>query len=55
MSEAMLTAIGTAVTAVQTDAMSVLSTILPVALALAGVIWVARRVFRWFRGMTGGQ
>lgn len=52
MTEAMQTAIGTAFSNVQTDVMAVLGTALPIAIAIAGVVWVCRKAFRWFKGMT---
>lgn len=52
MTTEMTTAIGTAFTAVQGDVMTVLSTALPIAIAIAGVLWVCRKAFKWFRGMT---
>lgn len=55
LTQDMITAITTAVGTVQGDALAVIGAILPVALGLAGVIWLAKRAFRWFRGMTGGQ
>lgn len=55
MSETMVTAFQTALGTVQGDVLQAIGVALPIALSVAGVIWVAKRLFRWFRGMTGGQ
>lgn len=50
----LLSNLTTALGTVQSDVMSALGVALPIALAVAGTIWVLRRVFRWFSGMANG-
>ena len=52
MGEAMITAFTTAFTAVQADVNSVLTAAIPVAAGIAGVTWVARKAFKWFKSMA---
>lgn len=47
------TTVQTALQTVQGDVTSVLAVVIPIALAIGGVIWVARKAFRWFKGMAG--
>lgn len=53
MAETMITAFSTAFGAVQTDVMAVLGAAIPVAGAIAGVTWVAKKAFKWFKSMAG--
>lgn len=47
------TTLQTALTAVQGDVTSSLAVIIPIAFAIAGIIWVARKAFRWFKSISG--
>lgn len=47
-----ITAFTTALGTVQGDVISVLSAIVPVAIAVAGMTWVARKAFGWFKSMA---
>lgn len=53
MTEGMTTAFTTAFQNVAADASSMLLVVIPVALSVAGVVWVARKAFRWFKSMAG--
>lgn len=53
MNEGMITAFTSAFQSVASDANSMLLVIIPVALSIAGVVWVARKAFRWFKSIGG--
>lgn len=47
------TTLQSALTAVQGDVTSALAVIIPIAFAIAGIIWVSRKAFRWFKSISG--
>lgn len=46
------TAIGTGLTQVSSDAMGVIGTIVPIALGIAGAVFVVRKAIGWFKSMA---
>lgn len=48
------TTVQTALNSVNSDVTSVLAVVIPIALGIAGIIWVARKAFRWFKSMGNG-
>lgn len=52
MGETLTTAFSTAFTSIQSDAMAMLGVIVPIAVAIAGTIFVARKAMGWFKGMA---
>lgn len=46
------TTVSTALTSVQGDVTEVLAVVIPIALTIAGIIWVSRKAFKWFKGMS---
>lgn len=52
MGESLISAFQTGFTAVQSDVTSILGVIAPIAIGIAGVIFVARKAMGWFKGMA---
>lgn len=52
MTEAMITSFQTAFNTVSTNAMSILGVAIPVAIGIAGVVFVARKAMGWFKSMA---
>jgi len=48
----MTTALTTAMTAVKGDAVSVLLVIVPIAIGLAGLVFVVRKAMSWFKSLA---
>lgn len=46
--------LSTAFSSVQGDVMSVLAVVIPIAVGIAGIIFVARKAMGWFKGMSKG-
>lgn len=47
-----ISAFGTGIGSIVSDAGSMIVTIVPIALGLAGVIWLVRKAMGWFKGMA---
>lgn len=52
MSETLTTALTTAMTAIKTDAISVLGTIVPLAIGVGGLVFVIRKAMSWFKSLA---
>lgn len=52
MGETITTALETAVTAIKTDALSVIGIVIPLAFAVAGLQWGVRKAIRWFKSLA---
>lgn len=52
MSETLVSAFQTGFTAVSADVTSILGVAIPIAVGIAGVIFVARKAMGWFKGMV---
>lgn len=50
--EGIITAITTGFNAVSTNATSVITAIVPIALGIFAMVWIVRKATRWFKGMT---
>ena len=50
--EAIVTAFSTGLGTISTNAMSVISTIVPIALGIAGAIFVVRKGMSWFKSLA---
>ena len=47
-----ITAITTGLQGVATNATSVITSIVPIALGICGMVWIVRKATKWFKGMT---
>lgn len=47
-----ITAITTGLTGVATNATSVITAIVPIALGIFAMVWIVRKATKWFKGMT---
>lgn len=50
--EAIITAITTGFQGVATNATSVITAIVPIALGIFAMVWIVRKATKWFKGMT---
>lgn len=50
--EAIITAITTGLQGVATNATSVITAIVPIALGIFAMVWIVRKATKWFKGMT---
>ena len=50
--EAITTALSTGLTTISTNCMSVIGTIVPIALGVAGAIFVVKRATSWFKSLA---
>ena len=53
MATEMVTAISTALGQIKDDAISVITVIIPVAIGIAGLVFVLRKAMGWFKAMAG--
>lgn len=51
-SDAVVTAFQTGFTSMASDALKMIAVIIPIALGVAGVIWLARKALSWFKSMA---
>lgn len=49
---AIITAITTGLEGVATNATSVITAIVPIALGIFAMVWIVRKATKWFKGMT---
>ena len=47
-----ISAITTGLTGVATNATSVITAIVPIALGIFAMVWIVRKATKWFKGMT---
>jgi hypothetical protein len=47
-----ITALTTGFTSVATNATSVITAIVPIALGIFAMVWIVRKATKWFKGMT---
>lgn len=47
-----ITAITTGFSSVATNATSVITAIVPIALGIFAMVWIVRKATKWFKGMT---
>ena len=50
--EGIISALGTGFTAIATNVTSVLTTIIPIALGIVGMVWVVRKGVGWFKSLS---
>lgn len=50
--EGIITALGTGFQAIATNVTSVLTTIVPIALGIVGMVWVVRKGVGWFKSLS---
>lgn len=50
--EGIITAITTGFTSVASNATSVITAIVPIALGIFAMVWIVRKATKWFKGMT---
>jgi hypothetical protein len=50
--EAITTALSTGLQAISTDALDVIATIVPIAVGIAGAIFVVRKAMSWFKSLA---
>lgn len=50
--EGIITAITTGFNSVATNATSVITAIVPIALGIFAMVWIVRKATKWFKGMT---
>lgn len=48
-----ITALTTGFTSVSTNALSVITAIVPIALGIFAAVWIARKAVKWFKGLSG--
>ena len=52
--ESIISALGTGFSAIATNVTSVLTTIVPIALGIVGMVWVVRQGVKWFKSLSRG-
>ena len=50
--ENIISALGTGFTSIATNVTSVLTTIIPIALGIVGMVWVVRKGVGWFKSLS---
>lgn len=52
--ESIISSLSTGFTAIATNVTSVLTTIVPIALGIVGMVWVVRQGVKWFKSLSRG-